>query len=806
MNLSDPVKGFAAVAAALSGPPQQRHRWVLGVDDLHLLDATSALLLRQLMDAGVARLIGTVRTGEPVTEAVEALMGGDAVHRIDLTAFSKEQAHAVLRAALGGPVGQRTLRRLYTASGGNVLYLRELVLGALQTGALANDGEIWELTAGRPMGTPRLAELIDTRLAAADPQAGPALELLALVEPLALADAQQIVSFDVLADLEEAALVQVVTDRRRTAIRLDHPLYGEALRAATPDSRRRTLLLDQAARVEAYGARRRDDTLRLATWHLSATGTADPHLLIQAATLACHSHDYQQTVTLLQALPERHHTITSRLLRGEALTGVGDWRQAEAVLAEADAAATDESEIVAVTISRTFNLFMLADRTDEALAVNDASYRRLTSPASRRALRINEGTMHALSGQPALAVALLDDLEPDIHQAPDATAWLLGAMFRPPALAMLGRTTEAIAEAEHAYSVHLRANDLALAPHPAAQLISLALALTDAGELDRAREIGERAFNDLLTARTPVPRVWAAINLARAEWLAGHLTSARHWYAEAAALARTHHQPRALHPALVGLAATASLLGDIDAAAQAQSDAAVTRPTTDLGLFVGEERLGEAWLHAARGHQAQARTVLTDAAEAARNAGHVASEAVLLTDVARLHGAKEVVGRLTEIASICDGAFAPARAHLAAALAADDPGQLLDATKELQAVGADLLAAEAATASAAAWRRAGETRRAAAATQQAQACAARCKGARTPLLNAAETAAPLTPRQREIALLAAFGTSSKDIAATLHLSVRTVDNHLQHAYAKLGVTTRRELAESLGTTPTRRMT
>jgi DNA-binding NarL/FixJ family response regulator len=58
--------------------------------------------------------------------------------------------------------------------------------------------------------------------------------------------------------------------------------------------------------------------------------------------------------------------------------------------------------------------------------------------------------------------------------------------------------------------------------------------------------------------------------------------------------------------------------------------------------------------------------------------------------------------------------------------------------------------------------------------------------------------APLTARQRDIAALAATGMASKDIAARLHLSVRTVENHLQNAYARLGVTTRAELADALG--------
>ena len=49
---------------------------------------------------------------------------------------------------------------------------------------------------------------------------------------------------------------------------------------------------------------------------------------------------------------------------------------------------------------------------------------------------------------------------------------------------------------------------------------------------------------------------------------------------------------------------------------------------------------------------------------------------------------------------------------------------------------------------------------------------------------------PLTPREVEILRLVAAGMTNPDIAAALFLSVRTVENHVAHILAKLGVRTR----------------
>ena len=57
----------------------------------------------------------------------------------------------------------------------------------------------------------------------------------------------------------------------------------------------------------------------------------------------------------------------------------------------------------------------------------------------------------------------------------------------------------------------------------------------------------------------------------------------------------------------------------------------------------------------------------------------------------------------------------------------------------------------------------------------------------------------LTPREREIAVLAARGESNPAIAEALTLSVRTVETYVLRVYRKLGVNNRTGLARVLGT-------
>ncbi|RIQ23130.1 response regulator transcription factor, partial [Jiangella rhizosphaerae] len=55
----------------------------------------------------------------------------------------------------------------------------------------------------------------------------------------------------------------------------------------------------------------------------------------------------------------------------------------------------------------------------------------------------------------------------------------------------------------------------------------------------------------------------------------------------------------------------------------------------------------------------------------------------------------------------------------------------------------------------------------------------------------------LSPREREVAELAAKGRSNKEIAAELYLSVNTVARHITTAMRKLGVRSRAAIAHQL---------
>jgi DNA-binding NarL/FixJ family response regulator len=173
------------------------------------------------------------------------------------------------------------------------------------------------------------------------------------------------------------------------------------------------------------------------------------------------------------------------------------------------------------------------------------------------------------------------------------------------------------------------------------------------------------------------------------------------------------------------------------------------------------------------------------------------AEARLLHDLVRIGEPDVAADRLSELATLVDGDLVGAFAAHAGALVRGSAQDLEAVALRFEELGAWLLAAEASSAASAAFGREGLARRSNGLARRSEELRVLCGDVRTPGLAANDAVGRLTRREREIATLAADGASSRDIAARLYVSVRTVENHLQRAYEKLGVTGREALGSVL---------
>lgn len=779
VDLSDPVRCFAAVtvgldtvgldAAGLDAAGLNNSEWVFLVDDLHLLDATSVMLLRQLMDAGVIRIVGTVRADATTGTAFGALCGGDFVHRLDLAELDPEATGALLEAALDGPVDRQSVLLFHTMSGGNPLYLRELVRGAVGTGTLVRGGQVWGLV-GPPPATPELRELVASRVAAAGPEARPVLELVALCEPVTLDDAQTLAPMELLARLADDGLLMSAMDGRRVVLSLAHPLYGEAVRAGIPARRRAEILLAQAERTEARGASRSEDAFRIANWRLAATGKADPTLLVQATALARHAGDYDQALQLAEAAWRQEQSTRTALGHATALVDLARHDDAERFLRDAETTVPD-LDTAALFPTRVDNLVLQG-----SFAAAEQLLAGRADPVSRLALaavRYFRGQVHDSAD---ICQPLLDSDDPAIVQ--DTAVIAASALLRAARSAEAARVLEPLRNGTKPRANTLYANFIDDVD---------AYAYTLSGELATAERLLTALYEDAVAHRDTTAIARRATGLAYVLLDRGRPQTAL----------------RVLHP-IVGTEAHWSVLAKW-AHASAVTCAAMLGHTDFLAQYMAQPPdiggdlesantgIARAWYAVARGEPA-CNQLVAAADEARKMKQHLHSVWVV-----------HAMGRLG-LAALAEpywdvpveDEFLVARLDFTRAVHRKDADRLLKAAEIFQRADADLYAAEAFAQAAEVHRQAGRTRAATAATRQAIELLALCEGARTPALaRLSPVRSPLTEREREIATLAAEGTSSRDIAATLHLSVRTVDNHLQKIYAKLGVETRRELAAAL---------
>lgn len=778
----DVVARFAAVIDSVR-ERAGASRFVLFIDDLPLLDETSAVLVQGLLDAGDTFLLATARSEDAAAYGLPDVARGDRIRRVDLSVLDRVEFEAMLVAALGGEITPATLSSLWSVSLGNALFAREIVMAAQAQGAVRVRHGVWRIE-GRVPVVGRLADAIALRLGQLGRGERPVAELLAVAAPVELSELEDRFGPTTIEALERDGVLRVVADGHQDHAELTHPLYGELLRDAMASMTRRRVLADHLDWLESVDGRGDRDPVRLAIWRLEAGRSADPELLLAVARTARYAHDYRSVERLTRAALEQQPSTSARLMLGQALADLGRFEEAELVLAEAQRAVTDDAELMHTLIARLRNFVWGLLRPSDAERLTRSALEQATGD-TRDLLRAALAWVFVFSDRPAAALKELDELGRD----------------RGGELRTIAETCALIAngQGERAVTVARGNRDLRIASsadvdRPGTHLATEVYALLECGRLAEAFEVGEAGYEVARQQRHPIGQILFTMNLGRAALVAGAPRRAQRWLAECDALCAKFGFEGPRRIVVSGLATANSWLGDVDLARRAADEAAGMAP---FGFMSAEQDRGRAWAAVATDDLETARTILSDAAAHAASIGDRSAEALLLHDLVRLGRGGEVAHRLSELAELGDTRLVDAYAAHARAAALEDPVRLVEASEALEAIGAALAAAEAASGAAQAWLSRGDPRRAAGAQARAAALVLRCEGASTPGLVISETPGGLTRRELEIVELAADGVSSNEIADRLFLSVRTVNNHLQRAYVKLGVTSRTELRSAL---------
>jgi DNA-binding CsgD family transcriptional regulator len=766
-------------------------RLVLLGDDTHLLDDVSATLLFQVAARREVFVVVTARSGERLPEPITALWKDGHAERIDVGVLADAEIDELTSAVLGGEVDQAAARGVRGAARGNPLAARELVLAACEAGALRRDQGRWVLTGPLPISD-RLVELVDQRVGALSDEETAALELLAMGEPLGVALLDRLSSPEVVGSLERKGLLEARDDGRRIEAWLAHPFHGEVLRARIDPIRLRRLLATLAAAIEGCGARRRGDRLRIATWRLEAGIPADPDLLLDATRQSLRALDYNAAARFGRAAWEARRSWEVGATYGVALSLLCRNEDAESVFAATEALATSDDERAAVAVARAAGLFNSLERESDARAVLDAALSAVEEGDAAGELVANRAGIDAFVGRFREAMNAVEPLLAEQRPRP----FVAGSIVAVPALFCDGRPEAAGELAERARRVHaaMWQNELFHLP-PDIHVYNRALALIEEGRLNEAHDVAHGHLQRREDTGLLRGAAWYRAVLARVCLLQGRVaTSARH-AAAADELMRTLGYRGHRRMALGHLMAARALAGDLSGAHAAQS--ASDDLSGRLRIYEPFVVEGRAWLAAAEGRLPEARSTLDQGADDAISIGQGGFATHLLHALARLGGADAAAQRLTALAAVRDTPFIAARAAHVRALIENDPDGLEAAGVAFEGFGAALLAAESFATAARIWRRTGYGRRATAAANQGRALADRCEGAHTMALADLEAVTPLTGRELDVALLAAQGHTNREVADRLYVSQRTVENHLQRIYTKLGIRGRRELATVL---------
>lgn len=761
---------------------------VVGVDDVHLLDDLSIFVVHQIVQRGAAKVLLTVRAGEGIPESIQELWKVGQIDRLDLQPLSADETTTLLSATLGGAVDPTAAHRLWNLTRGNVLYLRNIVEQEVADGRLEQRHGSWRWT-GDPVMPPGLVELIESRIGSLPTAVSNVMDALAVAEPIELAALTRITDTGAVEDADIRGLISLEHVGGSVQVRVAHPLYGEVRRrnaAPTRLRRLRGLVGAELARSED-----RDDIrvlVRRATLILDSDLAPDSDLLLRPARGAVWLADLPLADRLATAAIKAGAGPEANFVRAHALSWLSRGEEADTVFAQMGTAGLSGRDRVRAAFLRASNLlWVLGDSVRAKELIDDAAV--IAPPEARNYVEAFLAVYWFAMDRPKLAMeaapkAPLGDL-PEVVGA--EIAWVLAAMFGD-----AGRVTGAVSVAQAGYSAASSAFDAPQMRFNIADAHVSALLL--AGQVEAADEVALRVRREAADLPGAAQLLGAAV-AGRAALGAGRLDTAGPLLEQAAAgLSAAGHELGWGYRYHVPHATALAICGLVDEAASVL--AAIDKLRRRFRSLDYELSLARAWVAAGEGAVSQAITLVLEAGQRAAANGQFAAE-VLLLQTATQFGDRSGVSRLRELEATVEGPRVGVAARFAEALRDDDAPRLASVSEDFERMGDLVAAIDAAAHAAILYRRQQLRGSALGSSTRADALAEHCGGVSTPALRQASEPISLTGREREIVMLIGSGSTNREIAERLTLSVRTVESHIYRAMARTGTASREQLARLL---------
>ena len=693
------------------------------------------------------------------------------IQRIDLEPLDSEASRELVQKALG-EIDDALDEELWRLAAGNPLVLHEIVEGAaghtLTTGA---DGR-WTAT-GQLAASPRLGDLVVSRLTALPDDLREAMEVVALGSPLPVALLDQVAVNR--GGLEERGLVAETESGREPMVVAAHPLYGEILKENLGPARQRAAyrrLVDAA--IASDGA---VDPLRAAVWQLESGTLVSPELGIQGAGAALVRHDPALAEQLVRALPSEDPM--AGLILGRALSYQQRFDEAESVLANLKADAPDLNGEIAS--ARAQNLGFGLGRIDEAHQLLAAGVESVVDPQLRGRLMNERAMVLAMVGDfvdaRVVTEQVLSDARSDVLARAAAYVTLtLAQGMTGDCVALDEIVADALATADAVAEELPFAGDQVRLMHWVSMISAGRLTEAILESRVRSRDLES---NSALRATLLSMYCMTLDAVGRLEEAADGVEEALGIYSEA--------DPFGLEAQARGmLALHRGQQGDTGGAA-ALEGLALPVPAPRLTVWVDR---GRAWTLAADGRVEEAIEVLTNGGTHAQAGEHYVWACFCFHDVVRLGRPEAVIEDIRGLPPMPGAHLVDNMRSHAQALHEGDSGSLSAVAERFASYGAVLLASEA-------WAQTAgllverDALQAARYVLLSQACQSRCQGSDTPALRARPSL--ITDRESQVALAATKGMTGPQIAEDYFISVRTVDNHLSSVYRKLNIGGREEL-------------